>query len=204
MGVFILRKAGAALIVVFLASIVVFAGVRALPGDPALAFASENRVVIIDIDEASLSAVGAWPWPRARVADLAEMLVSHYEARAVGLDIVFPAAADPAGDERLAALGGIAPLVFAQALDFVPRIPAATAGTLVTRTPASLHGVKGALATGYLANHAGLSDVRCVGNIGLQPDPDGVVRNLKTPSVKLRGRGERNVAATPLPSPALP
>jgi len=43
MGVFILRKAGAALIVVFLASIVVFAGVRALPGDPALAFASENR-----------------------------------------------------------------------------------------------------------------------------------------------------------------
>src|SRR4029453_11238708 len=43
MGVFILRKAGAALIVVLLASIVVFAGVRALPGDPALAFASENR-----------------------------------------------------------------------------------------------------------------------------------------------------------------
>ncbi len=43
MGVFILRKAGAALIVVFLASIVVFGGVRALPGDPALAFAAENR-----------------------------------------------------------------------------------------------------------------------------------------------------------------
>ena len=43
MGVFILRKAGAALIVVFLASIIVFGGVRALPGDPALAFAAENR-----------------------------------------------------------------------------------------------------------------------------------------------------------------
>src|SRR4029450_3090301 len=43
MGVFILRKAGAALIVVFLASIVVFAGVRALPGDPALAYAAEDR-----------------------------------------------------------------------------------------------------------------------------------------------------------------
>src|SRR5256885_17081962 len=35
-------------------------------------------------------------------------------------------------------------------------------------------------------------------------EPDGVVRNLKTPSVKLRGRGERNVAAGPLPSPFLP
>jgi peptide/nickel transport system permease protein len=43
MGVFILRKAGAALIVVFLASVLVFVGVRAIPGDPALAFAGEER-----------------------------------------------------------------------------------------------------------------------------------------------------------------
>ena len=42
MGVFILRKAGAALIVVFLASVLVFLGVRALPGDPALAFAARG------------------------------------------------------------------------------------------------------------------------------------------------------------------
>jgi peptide/nickel transport system permease protein len=40
---FFLRKAGAALIVVFLASIVVFAGTRALPGDPALVLAGEDR-----------------------------------------------------------------------------------------------------------------------------------------------------------------
>lgn len=43
MGVFILRKLGAALIVVFLASVLVFAGVRAIPGDPALAYAAEDR-----------------------------------------------------------------------------------------------------------------------------------------------------------------
>src|SRR5215216_3692349 len=43
MGVFILRKAGAALIVVFLASVLVFVGVRAIPGDPALAYAAEDR-----------------------------------------------------------------------------------------------------------------------------------------------------------------
>ena len=42
MGAFILRKAGAALIVVFLAS-VLFVGVRAIPGDPALAYAAEDR-----------------------------------------------------------------------------------------------------------------------------------------------------------------
>ena len=43
MGGFLLRKAGAALVVVFLSSVVVFLGVRALPGDPALALGGENR-----------------------------------------------------------------------------------------------------------------------------------------------------------------
>jgi peptide/nickel transport system permease protein len=42
-GVFIFRKLGAALIVVFLASVLVFVGVRAIPGDPALAYAAEER-----------------------------------------------------------------------------------------------------------------------------------------------------------------
>lgn len=40
---FFLRRAGASLVVLFLASILVFAGVRALPGDPALALAGESR-----------------------------------------------------------------------------------------------------------------------------------------------------------------
>jgi peptide/nickel transport system permease protein len=51
MGGFLLRKAGAALIVVFCSSVVVFAGVRALPGDPAIALSGENR------DPAVLAAV---------------------------------------------------------------------------------------------------------------------------------------------------
>ena len=43
MGAYLLRRAGASLIVLFVASILVFAGVRALPGDPALALAGEDR-----------------------------------------------------------------------------------------------------------------------------------------------------------------
>ena len=43
MGSFLLRKVGAALIVLFLASILVFVGVRAIPGDPALALGGETR-----------------------------------------------------------------------------------------------------------------------------------------------------------------
>ncbi|HEY8646774.1 MAG TPA: ABC transporter permease [Gaiellaceae bacterium] len=43
MGGFLLRKVGAALIVLVLASMLVFAGVRAIPGDPALALGGESR-----------------------------------------------------------------------------------------------------------------------------------------------------------------
>jgi peptide/nickel transport system permease protein len=51
MGSFLLRKVGAALIVLVLASMLVFAGVRAIPGDPATALGAENR------DPAVLSAI---------------------------------------------------------------------------------------------------------------------------------------------------
>jgi len=43
MGGFLLRKVGAALIVLVLASMLVFVGVRAIPGDPALALGGESR-----------------------------------------------------------------------------------------------------------------------------------------------------------------
>src|SRR5215212_6074377 len=43
MGGFLLRKLGAALVVLLLSSIVVFLGIRALPGDPATALGAENR-----------------------------------------------------------------------------------------------------------------------------------------------------------------
>jgi peptide/nickel transport system permease protein len=43
MGGFLLRKVGAALIVVLLASMLVFVGVRAIPGDAAIALGAENR-----------------------------------------------------------------------------------------------------------------------------------------------------------------
>ncbi len=43
MAGYLLRRAGAAVIVLLVASIVVFVGIRALPGDPALALAGEDR-----------------------------------------------------------------------------------------------------------------------------------------------------------------
>jgi len=46
-------------------------------------------VVIVDIDDASLAALGRWPWPRTRLAELTE--VTHrLGAKAIGLDIIMP------------------------------------------------------------------------------------------------------------------
>ena len=48
-------------------------------------------VVIIDIDERSLAAIGRWPWPRTRLAQLVEG-AHRLGALAVGLDMILPEA----------------------------------------------------------------------------------------------------------------
>ncbi|MDP6873790.1 MAG: CHASE2 domain-containing protein [Alphaproteobacteria bacterium] len=48
-------------------------------------------VVIIDIDEASLKAIGQWPWPRTELAALVEKAAAA-GALAIGLDILMPEA----------------------------------------------------------------------------------------------------------------
>jgi len=51
--------------------------------------ASERVVMVVDIDEASLSAIGQWPWSRSTVAKLLEN-INRYQPPSVGFDIVFP------------------------------------------------------------------------------------------------------------------
>ena len=43
MGGFLIRRTGAALVVLVIASMLVFLGVRAIPGDPAIALGAESR-----------------------------------------------------------------------------------------------------------------------------------------------------------------
>ena len=134
-------------------------------------------VLVIDISEESLKRVGTWPWSRARLADLVEELVGPLAARGVALDMVLPEGADAAGDARLASLALHTPLTLAQVLDFAER-PA----TITIGTPAGGNTAKAAgsvvHAVGYVANHAGLRDARCVGHIGVSPDADGVLRRV--------------------------
>lgn len=142
----------------------------------------ETRILVVDIDEASLADIGSWPWPRERIAELVEALIGTYKARAVGLDIVFPTASPDlrAGDQRLAALGEYGHVVFSQAFDFSEREQPLRTGVPVftPRQGALAFSGEPKPATGYVANHAALARSRCVGNIGIQLDLDGRVRRV--------------------------
>ncbi|WP_374627069.1 CHASE2 domain-containing protein, partial [Devosia sp.] len=61
----------------------------------------EFPVRVIDIDEASLDALGQWPWPRDRLATLADRL-TELGAAAIGFDVLFPEA-DRMSPSRIAA-----------------------------------------------------------------------------------------------------
>lgn len=135
----------------------------------------EQRVLVIDIDESSVAQL-PWPWPRARIADLAEMVLED-GARGVALDILLEKPADGDGDMRLAMLASHGPLVLAQMFDYVHADRRLAGGHLVGGVPAAAP-ADAMAAHGYLANHAGLSQARHAGNIGVLPDADGTLRRL--------------------------
>lgn len=138
----------------------------------------ESRIVVIDIDESSLTTVGPWPWPRTRLATLMENLLSAYEARGVALDMVLPERADAAGDMRLALLAQHGPVVLAQAFDYAARPAPLRVGQIAGGSPVTAPAALLPLASGYIGNHAGLAQAGRVGNIGIVPDEDGALRRL--------------------------
>lgn len=145
--------------------------------------APENRLAIVDIDERSMHEVGTWPWPRAKVADLIELLMMDQGARKIALDIVFPKRGDSIGDERLALLLTHLPVTKAQILDYTSdRSDTLAEGKLShgPTLPSSLANKNHLLAYGYIANHAQFFSAPCAGNVGFIPDADGVLRRLPT------------------------
>jgi adenylate cyclase len=149
--------------------------------DKFIRFAAKNtedrRIAIIDIDESSLSELGAWPWSRNLLADIIEKLYSDHDVSAIGLDMVFPYPRDENGDKRLAALAHHLPMSLSLILDYSERESPLNVGTLSPGVPllASNNSVR---ATGHIGNHTGLSTSPCVGNIGYTPDADGRLRHI--------------------------
>ncbi len=142
----------------------------------------ERRVVVIDIDEKSVQALGTWPWPRDRVAQLLQAL----DQQGVGLkivDILFDGtqAQDPALAQ---ALQNGAPSVMAQLFALNPQHTVQTgtlSGALVAQGGAGPStcppGTPNAF--GYMAPTASLLTAeQGVGHITPVVDPDGTIRRV--------------------------
>jgi adenylate cyclase len=61
----------------------------------------DERVVIVDIDEKSLSEIGRWPWPRDRMARLVDTLFDDQHIALLGFDTVFAEPDDSSGLRQL-------------------------------------------------------------------------------------------------------
>jgi len=70
----------------------------------------EKRIVIVDIDERSLSAEGRWPWGRDKLAGLVRRAFEDYKVGLLGFDIVF---AEPDTSSGLEVLESLSDSAFA-------------------------------------------------------------------------------------------
>src|SRR5690606_1426134 len=150
-------------------------------------------VAVVDIDDASLLAVGQWPWPRDVLAGLVDDL-GRYGARVVALDMLLAepdrmppstsgTAAVPGGnDALLAAAMRRIPVVSGAALSPVS-LPVSPAGD---GPPSSRVAVRGALAPGVLIAAPSLvrplpmlaAASQGVGVVNLYPGVDAAVRTV--------------------------
>ena len=162
----------------------------------------EARLTVVDISEEALTEIGPWPWPRGQLADLVEILLGNFDARAVALDIVLPEAADRDGDSRLTMLAAHAPLTLAQIFDYAPRSALLNQGVVSGNRAVAPHDNVPA-AFGYIANHAGLAGAPCVGNIGYTPDLDGVLRRIPV-LTQYRGQAYPHLAQALMSCVSLP
>ena len=61
----------------------------------------DERIVIVDIDEKSLSEIGRWPWSRNKLAELVDELFERQKTAILGFDLVFAEEDDSSGLKKL-------------------------------------------------------------------------------------------------------
>jgi adenylate cyclase len=157
-----------------------------------------GRIVIIDVDERSLSTIGQWPWRRDLIGDLITRL-RDMGAAIVALDMVFaetdrygdPAtssqglAGSPNSDEALADTLSKGRVILGHAMRFDNAPSNATACVMHPVTPAIIHAgddddeVTYFQATGVVCNLPLLSKAAgASGFMNAAPDADGILRRV--------------------------
>jgi len=141
--------------------------------DPQL---QERRVVVVDIDEKSVQALGPWPWPRQTIARLVDGL-DHYNVGLKLYDIVLPDAKQGDGQLTQAFAKG-APNVWGQVFSLTPDINV-TSGVPFGGLDLGPCPSVATTGFGFVANQAGLMGGNATaGHISPIVDADGAVRRV--------------------------
>jgi len=154
--------------------------------------AEERRVVVVDIDDASLQRIGPWPWPRETQARLVDALRAQGASLQL-YDVVFADARQGTRElaRALAATRDVGPAVLAQVFA-LKHESSQQSGQLAGALPGQACLPPAAPAQGYVANVAGLDAP--AGHITPRLDPDGAVRRVPA----LVCFGQRNYPALAL------
>ena len=135
----------------------------------------EQRVVIVDIDEASIARYGAWPWSRKQMAELSAQITEQGASLQI-FDMVF--AAKKQQDDLLVAQLKSESIVLSQILA-IDADDNTQVGVLATGTKNVLCNGLYPQANAYIANNKQIGNaVSSVGHITPSVDKDGIVRKM--------------------------
>lgn len=135
-------------------------------------------IVIVDIDRKTLADVGAWPWPRALLANLVETAASGHPA-VIALDF-YLAGQDrwtPDGDKRLADALAVAPSVLGFVLETKKLDNSLPTTPVLSRQPISLPGLWRAPGIGVPATQL-VEAASGFGALVMAADTDGPIRRI--------------------------
>lgn len=132
--------------------------------------ARESRIILVDIDEASLQQLGPWPWPRQRMAELSDKLAAEGTGLQV-LDIIF--SGPTPGDASLIASLKKNNAVLGQTFAFDSST--ASSGRPAAALPWAACPANLPVAQGYIANDASFASLP-VGHITPHIEEDGNLR----------------------------
>ena len=154
----------------------------------------DDRIVIVDIDEASQVQLGQWPWERETLASIIDILFDDYGINALGFDVLFAESGRGGGNEVFAesfiARNIVTGFVFKDSLsqnepEFTGTLPAA----LIPAADLTDFSVPFVTAAGYTGTLQALQENASGGGFFDAPliDSDGVFR--RTPLLQ-RYRGD--------------
>ena len=154
----------------------------------------DDRIVIVDIDEASQMQLGQWPWQRDTLATIVDILFDDYGIRTLGFDVLFAEAGRGGGNETFAesfiARDVITGFVFKDSLaDGEPEYYGALPPPLIAGSDLQNYSVPFIEAAGYTGTLHALQENAAGGGFFDSPliDSDGIFR--RAPLVQ-RYRGD--------------